>query len=261
MVWNKSKWYSILLIGLVLLLASSVIGCGQAYTKEDLDAAREAGYAQGHTAGYTEGFEVGYDKGYQVGLAQKESDESTDEIKLPPVIEGFSASPAEISAGGSATLHWVVTGATTVTIDQGIGNVSATGTQEVSPATTTSYTLTASNDKGTVTESVKVIVTKPGIPWDEAKYHIGERATVSGPVAGTKYGATSSGKPTWLNIGKDYPSSERFVVIIWGENRGNFPQPPEDYYLGKTICVTGLITEYNGIPQIEVKDPSQIQEQ
>ena len=97
--------------------------------------------------------------------------------------------------------------------------------------------------------------------WYEAKDHIGERTTVCGPVAGARYGDTSSGKPTWLNIGKDYPSPERFVVIIWGENRGNFPQSPEVYYLGKTICVTGLIDEYNGIPQIEVKYPSEIQEQ
>ena len=60
-------------------------------------------------------------------------------------------------------------------------------------------------------------------------------------------------------MGKDTPSSERFVVIIWGEHRGNFPQPPESYYAGKTIYVTGLITEYNGIPQIEVTYPSEIQ--
>jgi hypothetical protein len=99
------------------------------------------------------------------------------------------------------------------------------------------------------------------ISWDKAKDHIGDRATVCGPVAGTKYGATSRGRPTWLNIGKDYPSSERFVVIIWGENRGNFPQPPESYYNGKTICVTGLIQEYEGIAQIEVTAPGQIKEQ
>jgi len=99
------------------------------------------------------------------------------------------------------------------------------------------------------------------ISWDKAKDHIGDRTTVCGPVAGTKYGATSNGQPTWLNIGRDYPSSERFVVIIWGENRGNFPQPPESYYAGKTICVTGLIQEYQGIAQIEVTESSQINTQ
>ena len=99
------------------------------------------------------------------------------------------------------------------------------------------------------------------ISWDEAREHIGERATVCGPVVDTKWASGSKGKPTFLNIGKPYPDPNRFTVVIWIQNRGKFPQPPEDYYLGKTICVAGLIDEYKGIPQIEVKDPSQIQEQ
>ena len=102
----------------------------------------------------------------------------------------------------------------------------------------------------------------PGaISWDKAISHVGERATVYGPVAGTFYGSSVKGRPTFLNIGEDHPSKKRFTVVIWGQNRGNFPQPPESYYRGKTISVTGLITEYEGIAQIEVTDPSQIQEQ
>lgn len=100
-----------------------------------------------------------------------------------------------------------------------------------------------------------------GVSWDEAKHHIGERTTVCGPVVDSMWASGSKGKPTFLNIGKPYPDPNRFTVVIWIQNRGKFPQPPEDYYLGKTICVTGLIDEYKGIPQIEVKDPSQIQEQ
>ena len=99
------------------------------------------------------------------------------------------------------------------------------------------------------------------ISWNEAKYHIGERATVYGPVVDTKWASGSKGKPTFLNIGKPYPDPGRFTVVIWIDNRGNFPQAPEVYYLGKTIYVTGLITEYNGIPQIEATTPDQIQEQ
>ena len=99
------------------------------------------------------------------------------------------------------------------------------------------------------------------ITWDEAKYHIGERTTVCGPVVDTKWASGSNGKPTFLNIGKPYGDSSRFTVVIWIQNRSNFPQPPEDYYFGKTICITGLITEYKGVPQIEAKDSSQITEQ
>lgn len=98
-----------------------------------------------------------------------------------------------------------------------------------------------------------------GIPWNEAKYHIGERTTVYGPVASTYYATGSKGKPTFINIGNAYPNRNRFTVLIWDRNRGNFPFAPENYYSGKTISVTGLITEYEGVPEIEVTSPGQIE--
>lgn len=75
-----------------------------------------------------------------------------------PSIVSFNAEPPNISAGESATLSWNVTGATTITIDQGIGNVALTGTRAVAPTTTTTYTLTASSSGGTATATTQVIV-------------------------------------------------------------------------------------------------------
>ena len=98
------------------------------------------------------------------------------------------------------------------------------------------------------------------ISWDEAKDHIGERTIVCGPVVDATWASGSNGKPTFLNLGKPYPDPDRFTVVIWIQNRSNFPQAPEDYYLGKTIYVTGLITEYEGVAQIEVTSPDQIHE-
>ncbi|MGB8707216.1 MAG: hypothetical protein WCD72_04615, partial [Dehalococcoidia bacterium] len=76
-----------------------------------------------------------------------------------PAINSFNASPASISAGESSSLSWTVTGATTVSIDQGIGNVALTGTRGVVPAATTIYTLTASSAAGSITATTQVIVT------------------------------------------------------------------------------------------------------
>jgi len=76
----------------------------------------------------------------------------------PPLIVEFSAGPSQISAGESTTLLWNVTGATTVSIDQGIGSRPAIGTINVSPATTTAYTLTATSTVATVTRSVVITV-------------------------------------------------------------------------------------------------------
>jgi len=93
----------------------------------------------------------------------------------------------------------------------------------------------------------------------EAKDHIGEKATVCGSVASTRYAATTRGKPTFLNLDKPYPS-QVFTVLIWGENRAKFG-PPEDQYRGKQICVTGTITEYRKAPEIVVSDPQSIEVQ
>jgi len=77
----------------------------------------------------------------------------------PPVIVDFSAAHSEITIGEWVTLSWNVTGATSISIDQGIGNVSAVGVETVSPTTTTAYTLTASNAVANVTKSVVISVT------------------------------------------------------------------------------------------------------
>ncbi len=83
-----------------------------------------------------------------------------------PVISSFGAGTPTISAGESATLSWSVAGATTVSIDQGIGNVALTGTRVVSPSATAIYTLTATSSAGSVTATAQVIVSgaAPPIP-------------------------------------------------------------------------------------------------
>ena len=116
-------------------------------------------------------------------------------------------------------------------------------------------------DLPTTTPSTPTTESSSAIHWSDAKGYVGERETVYGPVVDTHWASTSNGKPTFLNIGKPYPDSKRFTVVIWIQNRGNFPQAPEVYYLGKTIYVTGLITTYGGVAQIEAKSPNQIREE
>ena len=75
-----------------------------------------------------------------------------------PVIE-FSISPTTITAGGSVTLTWKVTNATSVMIDHGVGSVPVSGTKNVTPTTSTIYKLTASNASGaSAVKTVSVIV-------------------------------------------------------------------------------------------------------
>ena len=77
-----------------------------------------------------------------------------------PTIVAFSATPTEMTEGESATLIWNVTNATSIQIDQEVGSgLAAAGTISVSPSSSTTYTLTASNSAGSSTQSVTVTVT------------------------------------------------------------------------------------------------------
>jgi hypothetical protein len=90
----------------------------------------------------------------------------------------------------------------------------------------------------------------------EAKDHVGERATVCGQVVSTRYADRSKGQPTFLNLDKPYPS-EIFTILIWGEDRPKF-DAPESKYRDASVCVTGKVSSYGGIPEIVATEPDQI---
>ena len=113
--------------------------------------------------------------------------------------------------------------------------------------------------------------TKPSstsvINWDLGKDYVGTSTTLCGPVIGTNTDRGSQGNPTnaYLYIGKPSSDPGRFVVKISGRIRTDFPnRDPENYYLGKDICITGLIKKImdqqeSGIPGIIVENPTQIE--
>jgi hypothetical protein len=78
-----------------------------------------------------------------------------------PVILGFTADPATVNPGRASLLSWQTADAVTVSLSAGIGVVAAGGTLSVTPAATTTYTLTATNAAGSVTANATVTVTSP----------------------------------------------------------------------------------------------------
>ena len=76
----------------------------------------------------------------------------------------LSADPATILKGKSSTLTWSTNNATNVSINQGIGDVSTSGSRSVSPSSSTTYTLTAKGEGGSVSASARVTVTTPPPP-------------------------------------------------------------------------------------------------
>jgi hypothetical protein len=102
------------------------------------------------------------------GSVVKLSDVFGKFFETPAPTVSFVAAPPLIPFGETATLRWEAENATTVSIDQAIGQVEPSGELQVSPGRSITFTLTATNDEGeTFTESVSVNVA-PGFPQLEA---------------------------------------------------------------------------------------------
>lgn len=80
------------------------------------------------------------------------------ENSITPYIGSFEATPYKVQAGNQVKLSWSVTNAAHISIDQGIGTVSAAGSRIVIPESSTTYILTASNSRGSSTAKVHIEV-------------------------------------------------------------------------------------------------------
>lgn len=93
-----------------------------------------------------------------------------------PVISSFDVIPNQIELGQTTQLHWDVSEATSVTIDNGIDDVTLSGNRTITPTETTTYTLTAKSSATTVTATVQIIVTepseKPNISMIQSEFYI-----------------------------------------------------------------------------------------
>jgi len=107
-------------------------------------------------------------------------------VTQPPIINQFLASPPTIDKGDSSTLSWSISNLVdSVTISDGVGDVTGLNQIDDSPDQDTTYILTAVGPAGTVSETVSVTVIQPptellvfdwnekvqkshrGFPWDE----------------------------------------------------------------------------------------------
>jgi hypothetical protein len=88
-----------------------------------------------------------------------------------------------------------------------------------------------------------------GIAWNEAAKYAGTTQRVCGPLAGTG----QSKDDVFLDLGLDYPDPKRFQIVIW--DVGTVQPIPS----GARLCTSGLITLYNGVPQIELRSASLVE--
>lgn len=93
------------------------------------------------------------------------------------------------------------------------------------------------------------------IPSSQAAQHVGESATVCGPVAEVYHAWRSRGQPTFLDSDAAYPNSD-FDVVVWCEDAARFGDL--EAFEGKDACASGLVTAYRGRPEIVARNPRQL---
>ena len=109
------------------------------------------------------------------GSLGSESVEVEITVDEAAVINSFVSNVAEASPGSNITLVWDVANGSSVTIDNGIGAVDPVSGRVVVPVNKeTTFTLTATNSQGPVTESVTITLADASLPV--AHWRVGEAA-------------------------------------------------------------------------------------
>ncbi|WP_291271886.1 hypothetical protein [Geothrix sp.] len=108
-----------------------------------------------------------------------------------PTISSFRAPSYLLGGSSSAQLAWQVTGATSLTLDQGIGTVTGS-TCWVHPNQTTTYTLTASNAGGSVSATCTLTVFPATAGSASLLASIPNAPVVDGPAAFARFNYTSA---------------------------------------------------------------------
>lgn len=154
---------------------------------------------------------------------------------VQPVINAFAVTPPTIRAGKSAVLSFTTTNATSVTIDQGLGAQPASGSVVVTPAATTTYTLTAMNGGQTVTATAAVtVVTAPAVAVSDYPSAMVQPAGGAGGT--TSYTLTNAGgSPTNISLSQ--------TGIFFNQSPASFTLPPGG---SQTVTITALAQPAGG---------------
>lgn len=86
------------------------------------------------------------------------------------------------------------------------------------------------------------------VDWSRAAEHVGRRTMVCGPLVNDG----TSKDDVFLNLGLGYPDKDRFTIVIWDVGA------VEEVLRGTTLCITGVVTLYDGVAQIETRDPGDV---
>lgn len=122
-----------------------------------------------------------------------------------------------------------------------------------------------------IVEEEKPELQKPELRWEKltaeklgfdvvdaclAGKYLGRKLIIEGKVVDSHRDLKSN--TVFLNFEKAYPN-QCFTGVIFSSNLYKFIQKPEDYYLNKTVRITGEVKEYQGRPEIILETLNQIE--
>jgi len=224
MIKSKPKYYLVLL--LVLLLASSLMGCDtkppvidQFYALPSQITVGEFAILQWSVRSVTETTIIYIDQGI-----------------------GIVAAKGSLSVSPSSTIAY------TLTATNDAATITRAVVITVKPPTSTPLSIPPSDEVISALDTDELL--KIGYNHPE------KEVIVEGIIVQAYYAKDSR----WQQIFLDFhdPCRGYFTVIIWGSNGANFPLNPESYYLRKKVRVKGKIEIYKGDPVIILHQFSQI---
>ena len=185
---------------------------------------------------------------FQAGCGGNASS-NTGKNQDPPQIQ-FSANPSSINSGQSAVLTWATQNATSVSIDNGVGMVAASGTATVAPMASTTYTLTATGAGGSATAKASITVAAPGGAAPTASFSANPATVQAGQSSTLTWSTTNATSVTITpGIGPVAASGSKIVTPTSSTTYTLSAQGP-----GGTASATAAITvnaPASGMQQIQ----------
>ena len=165
----------------------------------------------------------------------------------PPRIVSFEAKPATVRPGEPVLLVWQTENPAGVTIDPGIGPVTPRGSRQVTPATTTTYTLSMRNGP---MQSVTVTVRGAAPSRPEASAAATPRSTVGAAGNSTRIPRMPDGKPDLTGVYNfaGLPAGTMPPPLKPGAEKFRIVRGPTDIR-GRTTLTSGSDCNPLGIPQ------------
>jgi hypothetical protein len=89
------------------------------------------------------------------------------------------------------------------------------------------------------------------------KDHIGDSIKYCGKVVTARLMERMNNAPAFLNIDEAYPR-QSLTVVVWSNDRPNFKEQPEKFYLNKNVCIYGKLEKYKEQLQIVIHSEAQL---